>query len=136
LTWAGTVSGPGEELAKDGRQKVRKEVRLTKSELAHANALAARDGFSLNRWIVALINARLHGTPQPWPARTRGTGAVELHLHAIGRNLNQLARAANRGASIQGHGRGDVIEALRTVVKDHTAQVARLMAANVARWQL
>lgn len=35
--------------------KVRKELRLTSLELCRAEALAARDGFSLNRWIVALI---------------------------------------------------------------------------------
>jgi hypothetical protein len=136
LTAADAAGEPGKELAKDERQKVRREVRLTKSELAHANALAARDGFSLNRWIVALINARLHGTPQLGQHELEALGRSNLHLHAIGRNLNQLARAANRGVSIQGHGRGDVIEALRAVVKDHTAQVARVMAANVARWQL
>jgi hypothetical protein len=135
LTAAGAAIEAGKELAKDERQKVRKEVRLTKSELAHANALAERDGFSLNRWIVALINARLHGTPQLGQQELEVLGRSNLHLHAIGRNLNQLARAANRGVSIQDHGRGDVIEALRAVVKDHTAQVARVMAANVARWQ-
>jgi hypothetical protein len=53
----------------------------------------------------------------------------------IGRNLNQLARAASQGVSIHGHGSGDVIEALRAVVNEaHRARCA-VIAANVARWR-
>jgi hypothetical protein len=91
-------------------------------------------GFSLNRWIVALINARLDGTPQLGQEELEGLARSNLHLFAIGRNLNQLARAANQGIPIQRHERGDVIDTLRTVVTDHTKLVARVMAANVARW--
>lgn len=135
LTAATADSGPVKDVDREGRRTIRKEVRLTKSELARANALATRAGFSLNRWIVALINARLDGLPQLGQQELECLARSNLQLLAIGRNLNQLARAANHGVPIQGHGRGDVIEAVRAIVHEHTAYVARVIAANVARWR-
>ena len=52
-----TVDGPR-------AKKVRVELRLTKGEVAAVREIASREGFSLTRWIVALINARLRATPQ------------------------------------------------------------------------
>jgi hypothetical protein len=132
---AATSNPPVTSSANEDGDKVRKEVRLTKSELLRANALAQRAGFSLNRWIVALINARLNATPQLGQQELEGLARSNLHLLAIGRNLNQLARAANQGVPIQGHVRDDVIDAVRATVSQHTAQVAQVLSANVARWR-
>jgi predicted HicB family RNase H-like nuclease len=44
-------------------KKLRAELRLTKREIAAASEIARREGFSLTRWIVALINARLYTSP-------------------------------------------------------------------------
>jgi hypothetical protein len=132
---AGASNPPDTESASEKGNKVRREVRLTLSELQSANALAQRAGFSLNRWIVALINARLESTPQLGQQELEGLARSNLQLLAIGRNLNQLARAANQGVPIQGHAPGDVIDAVRTAVSQHTAQVAQVLAANVARWR-
>lgn len=132
---AGTDADAAAPALVQERTRVRREVRLTPTELRRASALAERAGFSLNRWIVALINARLDATPQLGQQELEGLARSNLHLLAIGRNLNQLARAANQGIPIHGHERGNVIDALRTVVTDHTGLVARVMAANVARWR-
>jgi hypothetical protein len=77
----------------------------------------------------------LDGTPQLGQQELEGLARSNLHLLAIGRNLNQLARAANQGAPSERHGRADGIEAVRATVTEHTALVARVMAANVARWR-
>jgi hypothetical protein len=53
---------------------------------------------------------------------------------AIGRNLNQLARAANAGVSIMRAGGADIIEALRAAVMRHAEQVAAVIRTNAARW--
>jgi hypothetical protein len=135
LTADAADNEPVQDVVKEERPKVRKEVRLKKSELACANSLAKYAGFSLNRWIVALINARLDGSSQLGQQELEGLARSNLQLLAIGRNLNQLAKAANRGGRIQGHGRGDVIEAVRATVREQTVHVARVIAANVARWR-
>ena len=114
--------------------KVRREIRLTKSELARADAVAGREGFSLTRWIVSLINARLEATPKLGQPELEALARSNLQMLAIGRNLNQLARAANNGIDIGAAG-GDVIEGLRTAVLRHASQVANVMTANTARWR-
>jgi hypothetical protein len=126
---------PVQATAEREQKRVRREVRLTKDELRRANTLAQRAGFSLNRWIVALINARLDATPQLGQHELEGLARSNLHLLAIGRNLNQLARAASQGVPIGGHARGDVLDAVRAAVTQHTGLVARVMAANVSRWR-
>ena len=113
---------------------MRREIRLTKSELDRAEAIAAREGFSLSRWIVALIKARLDKTPQLGQRELEALARSNLQMLAIGRNLNQLARAANNGIHIGTSGR-DVIEALRAAVTRHASDVAGVMTANTSRWR-
>jgi len=45
------------------RPIARKEISLTASELARVQALAAAEGFSATKWIVALIGQDLRGQP-------------------------------------------------------------------------
>jgi hypothetical protein len=115
--------------------KIRKEVRLTKGELHLAEAIAKREGFSLGRWIVALINARLDGTPQLGQEELEGLARSNMQMLAIGRNLNQLARAANQGRPLLGPVRSPLIEDIQALIHQHTGQVARVITANISRWR-
>lgn len=124
-----------EELREQGA-KVRKELRLTSSELCRAEALAARDGFTLSRWIVALINARLDGQPQLGQQELEMLARSNLHMLAIGRNLNQLTRAANSKLPGVGPNLAPAIAALNRVVMEHALKVAAVMQTNVARWRV
>lgn len=135
LTATAGSAQPKSDESDAGTKKIRKEVRLTKGELHRAEVLAKGEGFSLNRWIVALINARLEGAPQLGQQELEGLARSNLQMLAIGRNLNQLARAANQGIAVQRNGRADLIEELRTAVMQHTGKVARVMSANIARWR-
>lgn len=116
--------------------KIRKELRLTVSEIRRAEAHAARDGFSLNRWIVALINARLDGTPQLGQQELELLARSNLHLLAIGRNLNQLARVANSRLPGVGPSLAPAIIALNRVVMEHSLKVAAMMQKNAERWRI
>jgi len=57
-----------------------------------------------------------------------------LELGSLGRNLNQIARAANQGERVTGPGRGDLGAMLRVCegLRDH---VKTLLAANVRSWE-
>jgi hypothetical protein len=114
--------------------KARREIRLTRSELTRAETIARSEGFSLTRWIVALINARLDKQPQLGQRELEMLARSNLQMLAIGRNLNQLARAANNGIHV-GTGGRDVIEALRSAILQHAGQVASVMTANTNRWR-
>lgn len=115
--------------------KIRREVRLTESELAQAEVIAHQEGFSLPRWIVALINARLEGTPQLGQHELEALARSNQQLLALGRNLNQLARIAN-GNSAQVVCEKEDIETLRVFVTDHVRRVTAVLSANVKRWSM
>lgn len=113
---------------------MRVELHLTRNEVAAVSAIARREGFSPTRWIVALVNARLHGKPFLGQPELETLARSNLQMPAIGRNLNQLARAANAGISITQSGGPDVIEGLRIAVTRRAEEVTAVMAANVKRW--
>jgi hypothetical protein len=124
------------EISAEEGPKIRRELRLTASELRRASALAARDGFSLNRWVVALINARLDGQPQLGQQELEVLARSNLHMLAIGRNLNQLTRASNSRLPGVGPHLAPAVAALHRVVTEHSQKVAAVMRTNTERWRV
>lgn len=116
--------------------RVRVEIRLGESEKVAAEQQAQRDGFALNVWIASLVRSHLVGGAQFGEAELLALAQSNRELLAIGRNLNQIARALNIDANDVGVLRGDLIEQIRAHVTEHTQTVARLIAANVERWQV
>jgi hypothetical protein len=127
---AGIVIGEPE------KPTARKEIALTASELARVEALAAAEGFSATKWIVALIRARVTGTGQYGQRELELLAQSNLQLLAIGRNLNQVARALNSTPQDRTVYRLALIDGLRTHIKAHTKMVSNAMAANVHRWRI
>lgn len=124
---------PVRQLKADARRSVRRAILLTAAEAGQIEACAASEGFSPSRWIVALIRARLTRTPQLGQRELELLAQSNLQLLSIGRNLNQLARAANNGIAIETGGRELFVE-LKTAVMRHAEQVGAAMTANVRRW--
>lgn len=135
LTAAESAQPSPREPADAGTARIRNEVRLTKGERHRAEAIAKREGFSLSRWIVALINARLNGTPQLGQQELEGLARSNMQMLAIGRNLNQLARAANQGRTLHSFVQSPLIDGIQAAIHQHTGQVARVMSANISRWR-
>lgn len=135
LTVAESEQSISHEAADSKTAKIRKEVRLTKGELRRAEAIAKREGFSLGRWIVVLMNARFDGAPQLGQEELEGLARSNMQMLAIGRNLNQLARATNQGRPLPGPAPAPLIEEIQALILQHTGQVARVMTANIARWR-
>jgi hypothetical protein len=109
------------------------ELRLTHSERAAIEPLAALLQVSVNVWIINLIRANLTRSAQLGMAELQVLGASNSQLQAIGRNLNQIARwmNANQGSAPPDR---EQIEAIYQMIQKHTAQVAQVMRANVDRW--
>ena len=116
--------------------KIRKEIRLTESETVQAESLAFKEGFSLSRWIVALVRARLTGTVQLGQQEMELLARSNMQLLTLGRNLNQIAKALNTSPENRRVFKVNVIEDLQTRIKEHTTVVASVMAANVERWRI
>lgn len=115
---------------------VRKKVGLTRSEADRIEEIAAAEGFSSAKWIVALIRARLTNMAQFGQSELEALTESSLRLHRIGRNLNQIARALNRSPDERHLYRVEMIEALSRVISEHTEYVSHQITANIARWRI
>lgn len=114
----------------------RREVKLTPSEDWALEALAIAEGFSPTKWIVALIRARLTGTAQYGQRELELLDRSNMRLLAIGRNLNQVAKALNASPADYSLYRVELIEDLQKTIKEHTRTVSDAIAANVSRWRI
>lgn len=116
--------------------KVRKHIRLTEDEFSKASAIAFHEGFSLGKWIVALIRARLGSGAQLGQDELEALARSNMQLLSIGRNLNQIAKALNVSPENYRLYNVELIESVQAAIKDHTGVVASVMAANVDRWKV
>jgi hypothetical protein len=115
-------------------KKIRKEVRLTFAECQSAETLAAEEGFSLTRWIASLVRARVHGGAQLGQVELELLARSNMQILALGRTLNQLARAANANPDALRAYQAKQIAQTAALVKEHAAVVAGVIKANVERW--
>lgn len=118
------------------KQAVRKKIGLTSSESARIDEIAAAEGFSATKWIIALIRAKLTRTPQFGQAELEALARSNLHLLRIGRNLNQLAKALNTSPEARRSYRIELIEKLQAAIERHTKSVSNAMTANIDRWRI
>ena len=117
-------------------KRVRREIALTGSEDALARSVAEGMGFSVPKWLIACVRAQLTGQPQFGHQELNALTESNYQLLAIGRNLNQIARAINRNPDVATPLQAEAIEELRAVIDHHVGQVARVVEANTERWRL
>ncbi len=120
----------------DDGERIRKEIRFTQSEYEAAEKLAFQEGLPFTRWVVSLVRARLTGSPQFTQPELEELAKSNLRLLALGRNLNQIARALNSTPHDREAYRLDLVEEIAAAVKSHAKKVATVMSANVNRWKL
>lgn len=116
--------------------KIRKEVRFTKLEVEQIEAMAKKEGFSLPRWIVSLVRARLNSGAQLGQQELELLARSNVHLLTMGRNLNQIAKALNTSPEDRRKFNIELIESLQMVIKDHTSIVSNVLSHNVDRWKI
>jgi hypothetical protein len=120
--------------APDGEPKVRFEILMTKSEKAAVLERSNLERCSQRRWVIDAIRAGLTREPQFGMKEIEALGESNYQLLAIGRNLNQVAKAMNEGkrdsVTIQS------IEQLRQIIDTHTDKVSGAIRASLERWNI
>lgn len=109
-------------------------VRVTPDDLVLLDARARDRGMRAATYASVLIRAHLHSlAPLPKDELLVLKRSVS-ELGAIGRNLNQLARAANQGGRVAGPTREDLRAMIKVCegLRDH---VKALIRANVTSWE-
>jgi hypothetical protein len=130
---AGRVRDRGREPRGSGRARAML-VRLRTEDKLLLDARAEARGMRPATYASVLLRAHLRRlTPLPKDELAALKHAV-AELGAVGRNLNQIARAANHGAGIAGFGREEFRAVLKIcqALRDHTKG---LVKANEASWK-
>jgi hypothetical protein len=113
----------------------RLNVRLRTEDRLLLHERAAARGMAAATYVSVLVRAHLRSlAPLPKDELMALKQAVS-QLGAVGRNLNQIARAANQGSRISAGGRDD-FKAILTIceaLRDHTKG---LIKANAASWAM
>lgn len=120
--------------APNGEVKVRFEILLTPSEKTAIEDLAELERCSQRRWIIDAIRAGLTREPQFSMKEIEALGESNYQLLAIGRNLNQVAKAMNEGKSVTIT--IESIERLRKIIDVHTDKASSAIRASLERWNI
>jgi len=108
-------------------------VRLDPNDRLLLNERAAARGMPAATYVAVLVRSHLRNlAPLPKQELLALKSAV-AELGAIGRNLNQIARAMNQGQRVAGPGRDELRAMLQVggALRDH---VKSLLAANSKSW--
>lgn len=128
---SGDPAGEAASVATTG--KVRKQITLTGEEVEFVADCALAEGYSSTRWLIALLQARMGKGPQFGQYELEALARSNLELLALGRNVNQIARAANAGGALPRDVRA-VIGRIEATIQTHTTQVSQAIARNMERW--
>lgn len=117
-----------------GAQGARLSVRLQADDRLLLRERSAARGTPASTYVAMLVRAHLRAlTPLP-KAELMALKRAATELASVGRNLNQIARAANEGGRVTGPGREDLRAILKVCegLRDH---VRALVHANVKSWE-
>ncbi|PLZ00428.1 plasmid stabilization protein [Burkholderia sp. WAC0059] len=119
-----------------GGERISIKVQFSRGEYEAVSQTAEYMGFTLSRFLVAMVRAQITGDPQPGVHEVAALEASNYQLAAIGRNLNQIARALNAQPMVPAvRHRLVLIDALRGEIDAHLKAVHDMQRANLARWR-
>lgn len=119
-----------------GDERVSIKVQFSRGEYEAVSQTAEYMGFTLTRFLVAMVRAQIMGDPQLGARELAALEASNYQLAAIGRNLNQIARALNAQplAAARPH-RLALVDSLRREIDAHLKAVHDMQRANLTRWR-
>lgn len=111
------------------------KIRLNDEGLAVLDDKAMREGYrSRAGWTIAVVLAALNREPVLTDLEIAVLRESNRELAAIGRNLNQVARALNIEFRESDKIKRESIEKLAERIEEHKDQVAGLLSRNMNRW--
>jgi hypothetical protein len=125
-----------ETIGKADRSRRRIEVRLTDSEFEKLDCVSERDGLTINQYLVHLVRHHLVKKPQLAIPEIEALTESNFQLLALGRNLNQIARALNAEDPDEHRPTLKEIKVLLEKIYSHTHLVSNLISANLERWKI
>ena len=120
--------------APEAIRSTRLTVRLRADDESLLRARAAARNMAPATYLSVLTRAHLRSLAPLPKEELRALKQSISELGSMGRNLNQIARAANQGDRVAGPGRHDLVAMLRIceALRDH---VKGLITANLSSWE-
>jgi hypothetical protein len=123
--------------------RIRKEIRLTNSEVAALEKLAKERDMSFQMLVVSILRGVLTQTPQFSGDEIKAVWGSNSQLLAIGRNLNQVATRLNEARKLNQNVDDGLIRRAIKVVGEVSEKIDKQMetvnamtAANLQRWEI
>lgn len=126
----GRAAAPENEDARDGSIR----LSLKGHELEAIEQAARLLGWRRNRWLVNLIRTYLFREPRPTDQELAALHRSSAELLAVGRNLNQIARAMHRDDRYKESVTVERLDELRRVITEHMDSKQGLLEAMENRW--
>lgn len=122
------------ETCDEAPRAARLMIRLVREDLLLLQARAAARGMPSATYISVVVRAHLRSVVPLPKDELRALRQATAELAVIGRNLNQLARAANQTGRVTGPSRDELRALLRACegLRDH---FRRLLEANLRSWE-
>lgn len=111
-------------------------VRLPRFLMALTRQTAKSKGMAPSRWIAALVQSNLAREPVMTDDEVRALLNSARQLAALGRNLNQIAKALNDFGNETDRVRIDLLEELLVKVTQNRALIRALVRASQNAWQV
>jgi hypothetical protein len=135
VRYAGAVTTARGQCSKDRGRAARLYLRVRREDRLLLHERATARGMASATYLSVLLRSHLRALA-PLPKEELATlKRVVGELGAVGRNLNQIARAANQGVRVAGPGREEFRAILKIceALRDHTKD---LIKANTASWEI
>jgi hypothetical protein len=132
---AGATDTAAAEASEPSRRAARLMVRLVPEDQLLLQARAAARGMPSATYVAVVVRAHLRGVVPLPKDELQALRRALAELSVIGRNLNQLARAANQAGRVTGPSRDELRALLRACegLRDH---FRRLLEANLRSWEV
>ncbi len=111
-------------------------IRLPRFLVDAAKERAKAKGIATSRWIAALVQSSLMQNPVMVDQELTVLRSNIRELNAIGRNINQMARALNESKNNTDKVKLDTLDLLRTYLDRNIAFIRGLVRASQQAWGL
>jgi hypothetical protein len=127
-------ASPMESEPDAAKGKVWIDVSLSSAEAKALDALAAEMGWSRLKYLAQLFRVHLSGEPRFSEKEMLELRQVTMQLSALGRNINQVARALNISLDNANQAHAVQWEMMHKVIDVHRKYVKALVKSNLEYW--
>lgn len=113
----------------------RMTLRMPRFLMEAAKARASVKRMAPSRWVAALVQSHLTGTPVMTADELATLQASSRELAAIGRNINQIAHALNTAFYETERVKLEILDQLREVIIRNRADIRALVRASQNAWR-